>query len=71
MSDLEDDISELSSLSSYPSSPGASSQIILDPPSDVSQADPDDNDNGLLSHPFLFFSIIHVMVKKKQYSFNY
>ena len=32
MSDLQDNISELSSLSSYPSSPGASSQIFLDTP---------------------------------------
>jgi len=35
MLDLEDDISELSSVSSYPSSPGASSQIQLPPPDGI------------------------------------
>ena len=51
MSDLQDNISELSSLSSYPSSPGTSSQISLDTPSGVSQVYLDDNDtvNNVLS----------------------
>ena len=44
MPDLQDNMSVHSSLSAYPSSPGASSQILLDTPSDVSQVYLDDND---------------------------
>ena len=51
MPNLEDNISELSSLSSYPSSPGASSQILHNTLSDISQVyfDDDDEMNGVLS----------------------
>lgn len=45
MSDLEDDISELSSLASYPSSPGASSQIPNDISGNISQVDVNDEDD--------------------------
>ena len=45
MSNLEDDISELSTLASYHSSPGASSQILIDISGDISQIDVDDNDD--------------------------
>jgi len=52
MSDLVDDISELSSLSSYLSFPGASSQIQLYPSQEISQVyldeDVDDVNSVLL-----------------------
>jgi len=47
--DLEDDISELSSLSSYPRSLGASSQILLDDRSDISHVNLDDEDDEVNS----------------------
>ena len=50
MPDLEDDISELSSLYSYPSSPGASSRILLDIPSGVSQVYVDNDLNSVCPH---------------------
>ena len=40
----QDKIRELSSPSSYPSSPGAFSQILLDTPGDLSQIYDEDND---------------------------
>jgi len=43
--DLEDDIGELSSLSSYPSSPGTSSQILLDDRSHIPRVNLDDEDD--------------------------
>ena len=50
MSDLEDGISGLSSLSSYSSSPGASPQILLDIPSGISQLYIDDDLNSVCPH---------------------
>jgi len=45
MLDLEDDIGQLSSLSSYPSSPRTSSQILLDDRSHISHVNLDDEDD--------------------------
>ena len=52
MSDLEDDISKLTSLSSHPYSPGASSRILLDILSGISQVYVDDDDdlNSICHH---------------------
>jgi len=43
--DLEDDISELSSLSCYPNSPGTSAQILLDDRSGISHVNLGDEDD--------------------------
>ena len=47
MLDLEDDISELSSLSSYPRSPRTSSQILLDDRSHIPRVNIDNEDDGV------------------------
>ncbi|RPA98265.1 hypothetical protein L873DRAFT_1048152 [Choiromyces venosus 120613-1] len=47
MPDLEDNISELSSLSAYPGSPATSSQILLDDQSDISHFNLDDEDDDV------------------------
>jgi len=49
MDDLEDDISELSSISSYPSSPGSISQNLLGETSDISYIGQEDDESQILS----------------------
>ena len=66
--DLEDEISELSSRSSYPGSPGAFSQILLDTPSGISQVYVDDDDdlNSVCHHGTSLAPIPIVLHKRKQ-----
>ena len=69
MLDLKDDISELSSLSSYPRSPGASSQILPDCPVNRFQTvldDDDDENSVLLSQSPSLIPLPNALPKRKQ-----
>ncbi|RPA93508.1 hypothetical protein L873DRAFT_1815673 [Choiromyces venosus 120613-1] len=68
MQDLEDDISELSSIASYPSSPWSTSQIPLDHMSNISLINIDDDDvNHILSSlsPGLISTLTQLQKRKQ------